>query len=129
LAPRTEILLECSWPDSDDAERELIREYKARGECELNIAPGGILGGPGSRAFAGHRDDWFQLGRAIKQVRADILEINEATERLVGKMAARLGHQVMLDLDSLKAHLESTVRKTHPDWQDVTGMFYGPEKD
>jgi hypothetical protein len=128
LVPKLVVLEECNWPESDEVEKRLIREHKARGECELNRAVGG-QGAVIRRSQNGHKDDWFQLGREIKETRERLMHIVTESCRLAGGGRADEWAKVVSYLDRAKARLEAVLHKTFPEWENFTRVFYGAIED
>lgn len=125
LAPRLVILREALGPDSDDAERELIAEYRGRGEAELNRADGGLAARSTSRGKLAHLDDWFQLGIKVKRAREAILEASRAALGVAGNGVADC-EKVIRSLDAWKYRLEGAMSRAHPGRPDLSRVFYGP---
>ena len=128
MLPKLVVLAYCDWPETDEIERRLIQEHKARGECELNQAIGGS-GAAVSRTLNSSEDDWFQLGLKIKKVRLLLMEIADDTARLSGHKTAKPLENLIYKLDSIKSKLESRLVKAFPSWTRASRVFYGPTED
>lgn len=126
LVPKLVILSECEWPESDDVEKQFIRNYKITGQCELNKASGGRTDRGVSRLKNGHKDDWFQLGLKVKEARSLLMDIVAESGRLAGAKPMGVALQTVHMLDSFKARMEEKLFATFPEWADISRVFYGP---
>jgi hypothetical protein len=129
LVPKLVIIAEAPWPSSDDVEKQYIKIYKATGQCELNRASGGMGNRSASKLSNSHRDDWFQVGRRIKAVREEILEIAMEAGRLGGPKMSSLVLEASHSLDKSRPKLEGHLRAQFPNWDDICRVFYGREGD
>jgi hypothetical protein len=128
LTPTLVILERCEYPDSDEIERHYIRDFRAQGQCEFNIADGGR----NCRAVGvnqGHRDDWFQLGLKIKRADALLWEIAQDLCRLSGARLADRMINLMTKLRRIKWAIEIDLEKRFPEWKDISAMFSGSTEE
>jgi hypothetical protein len=126
LRPQLKVLAECTWPESDEVESRLIREYKAKGQCELNK----IIGGPDrkpNKFLTAHQDDWFHLARKIKYARDLLMEIQQDVFRLAGGPSESKIRGVITALDRCKSFFEHKLYELFPDWLDVARVFFGSD--
>lgn len=84
LSPTLVILRECAWPESDDVEKQLISRYRLEGQCELNIAPGGMYNRSSRKADNAHPDDKFQLLVLLNNIERLITESTRYAGRIGG---------------------------------------------
>jgi hypothetical protein len=126
LAPKLVILAECDWPESDDVEKQFIRNFKVNGQCELNKAAGGQQNRGVSKLANSHKDDWFQLGRKVKAARELMFEIVQDVGKVGGPKAASYAIEVMQSFDRFKARMETMLVRAFPEWRDISRVFYGP---
>lgn len=129
LAPTLVILERVGWPDSDDVEQRLIREYKERGECEFNRAGGGMNNRSVSRPLNSHPDDWFQVGIKIKRARALLSEAIDDAGRLAGATEVDKGIKASRAIDHFKYALEGVMSRVFPGMPDLARVFSGPESE
>jgi hypothetical protein len=127
LLPSIEVIERCDWPESDTAEKEAIRRFKADGQCELNITIGG-----GGRAISKtantSKDDWIQLGRKIKLAREILCEAQRDAWHMIGRKSSKMD-VVMRKLDHMKCELDNEVHRAFPGWDKASRVFYGPEEN
>jgi hypothetical protein len=126
LKPRLAILSECDWPESDEVERQYIKNYKSNGQCELNIAAGGQQSRAVSKLANSHKDDWFQLGRKLKTARELLVEVVSEVGVLAGPKASGEAIETTQAVDKFKAKMEARLVKAFPEWADFARVFYGP---
>lgn len=126
LRPRLVVLSECDWPESDDVEKQFIKNYKTNGQCELNLAAGGQQSRAVSKLANSHKDDWFQLGRKLKTVHDLVVEAVSEVGDLAGPKASGEAIEIKRALDKFKARMEARLVKAFPEWADFARVFYGP---
>lgn len=129
LSPRLVILDECTWPESDETERSRIRQYKLSGQCELNKASGGATSRGVPKPANSHQEDWFQLGRKIKEARLLLVEIFDEAGRLGGAKATEAPMLTVQSIDRTKLKLQGLLDRTFPEWNDFTATMFGSSED
>ena len=134
MRPTVEVLEEATWPHTDPIEARYIRDYKVNCQCELNRARGGQYGQPGGAAdggnlsaFNGHKNDWHELGRAIKEARVLLREIEAEASRLGGTVGKRPMKETVAKFDRAKHFLEGIMRREFPEWSNISQLFTGPD--
>jgi hypothetical protein len=126
LVPRLVILAEVDWPESDQVEKDYIRQYRTSGQCELNLAVGGKTNRSVTKLGNARKDDWFQLGRQLKDVREALMNVMTETCRIGTAKDADAIQHVLSKLDVARSRLENRLLREFPEWTDVTKVFYGP---
>lgn len=132
LKPVLTVLCECeNFRELDEAERRFIRDFRAVGECELNITAGGAGDGVTERrerAFSANKEEWFQFGRTLKAMTMTISEIKAEARRLLGRSSPAMKRFDQFDMDfcSFKSACEAFVFRKYPEWDRITRYFFGP---
>jgi hypothetical protein len=120
LEPELIELEECdSFFELDAAEKKWIREYKVRGEAELNIASGGISRSA-SRSMNVNREEWFQLARKVRDVRELLLDVANDAGRMASAKHMDAVRNVVSKLDREVVRLEKHVMAEFPEWDEVS---------
>lgn len=127
LRPRLVILAKCEWPESDEVEKQFIRNYRLAGQCELNVATGGKRSRAVSRLNNTHQDDWFELGRRLNAARDLLIEAMDVAGKLAGPKAIAEVIEARQSLDKLKVRMEARLTKAFPEWTEFTQAFFGSE--
>jgi len=128
LVPKLIVIAECEWPASDDVEQQYIKLYKSNGQCELNLAAGGKYSRAVSKGGNSHRDDWFQLGLKIRFINRLIWEVVQDLGHIDGAKSMDLMLSVRNRLSIVMSRLEDRLVSMHPDWSDITKVFYGNDE-
>lgn len=108
LEPRLTVLHECDWPELDRIERETIRQFRAKGEADLNISTGG-RSRTASKCLNTNPDDWLQLANQINLASDLIYEIANAAGRMAGVRYGDRTARIGRSLCAIKFDLESKM--------------------
>jgi hypothetical protein len=126
--PTLRILSECRQPEMDQAEIDLLRDYKAKGQAELNMANGGPSRSA-SKIDNAHLEEWFQFGRKVKAARELLVEIAREGCQLAGKRGHDPFSDLALRLDKAKWKLETLLLSKFPEWEGLSHVLCGPDDD
>mgnify|MGYP001593468424 CR=1 FL=1 len=107
----------------DEAEREWIRHFRARGEAEFNISTGGSSAAV-SKIMNTTREEWFQFARKVRTARALLSEISEDMARLAPVIHCDVVMKLMLKFDKEIEGIERRVRSEFPDWDDLSEALW-----
>jgi hypothetical protein len=122
LVPTLRVLAVCEWPEVDEVERRFIREFRAAGHAELNIADGGA-GIPVSRLGKTSRDDWIHLARHFKVTRSMLVELQAHLAKMTTANTVDRARKLIHRLENLAAHLGDVGADRFPDWDGVGQLF------
>lgn len=120
LKPNLEILRTCqSQAELNIAEKELIREYKVRGEAELNVSLGGNSRSADSVLNA-HHEEWFQFADKVSTARGLLICIANDAGRMVSVQHLDAVRKLIRKLDQEVNRIDKRIRDKFPEWEDVS---------
>lgn len=120
LTPNLSILRECqSRSELNSAEKELVREFKARGEAELNISPGGNARSA-DRVLNANHEEWIQFADKIDTARDLLLSIANDAGRMASVQHMDAVRKLVRKLDQEVNRIDKRIRNKFPEWEDVS---------
>jgi hypothetical protein len=120
LKPNLKILRICqSQIEMNTAEKELIREFKAQGEAELNVSPGGSSRSA-DRVLNTHFEEWFQFADNISTTRDLLINIANDAGRMASVRHLDGVRKLIRRLDQEVNRIDKRIRARFPEWEDVS---------
>jgi hypothetical protein len=101
------------------AEKELIREHKARGEAELNVSSGGASRSA-ERVLNTNHEEWFQFADKYSMARELLLSIANDSGRMAAVQHLDAFRKLVRKLDQEVNRINKRVRDKFPEWEDVS---------
>jgi hypothetical protein len=122
LMPILRLLRQCDGREIDQAEKDFIRDFKAIGQCELNITGGGKGWAP-DRSARTKQDEWVELGHKVNDARLILGEIEQMVDKMAGSGTSRKVTSIRVKTEQLQLHLQGILLDKFANWDHAIRAF------